>query len=268
MVALRFAFAGVLVCLSGCSIDDHPSSPTVASTVRPSSTPSVLMPAPATRTPSPPPRSTPTCTPSSPNCTGPEEEEACTDNSRCSCYCITHTPTPQPPTPHPSPTITDVPPAEASCCQGSGGCRNVRPYVGRCLTSEVGFSGNWVCESTTGTCEVPTAGSTETVTPTPTPTRTCGSAQPRTCTPGQAEVCEEQRCHQNCSCAPFTPTDTATRTRTPTPGEHVGGCCDFFGRQPCYELVYGQDAARCMYTDGGFPTDARCNSETGLCELR
>jgi hypothetical protein len=54
--------------------------------------------------------------------------------------------------------------------------------------------------------------------------------------------------------------------------EFVGGCCDFFGRRPCYSLVYGQDAARCMYSDGGVPrgcpAPVLCNTTTGQCELQ
>lgn len=73
------------------------------------------------------------------------------------------------------------------------------------------------------------------------------------------------------------PTPEATRA-PPTPTatvvcgeiEWVGGCCDFQGRRPCYNLRAGQDAAQCFQRDGGWPTGCQgsevCNVSTGLCE--
>ena len=67
------------------------------------------------------------------------------------------------------------------------------------------------------------------------------------------------------------PTTPSVPTATPTTCfESVGGCCDFGGRQPCYQLLHGQDESRCRYGDGGNPVGCNfnviCNASTGLCE--
>jgi hypothetical protein len=67
------------------------------------------------------------------------------------------------------------------------------------------------------------------------------------------------------------PTTPSAPTATPTICfESVGGCCDFGGRRPCYQLEYGQDESRCRYGDGGNPVGCNfnviCNASTGLCE--
>ena len=100
---------------------------------------------------------------------------------------------------------------------------------------------------------------TPTATPMPTTTPICPTPviPPLDCAPGQPYSCGQTRngC-QVCHCC----------------FEFVGGCCDFQGRRPCYPLIIGQDAARCMYTDHGQPVGCPepiiCNQSTGLCELQ
>ena len=94
-----------------------------------------------------------------------------------------------------------------------------------------------------------------------------GNLEPRVCAPGL--ICQYGGVPDVPGTCVVGPTPTATPT-APCTFECVGGCCDFDGARQCYQLVYGSDAAQCIYNDHGNVVGCCggviCNSSTGRCE--